>query len=231
MFKKEYRGRLVSEVRHRFKCYWHAVHPVVFDPNDIYRLAFSTEEWNAMMLLRERFKDTLRVGWRWQYVTNECANHPEIKLEFSTNDDMPEIELNERDLPDRLALRLRAWAVRAKHFDDMDSLLRDKLLQLVKLEFMFKDADGKKIERAAVNTPGTLHRVWPEILPFLDNQSRDEMRGKRMKSPMPREWKDEDYDEFHAGPEMEELTLALVAMALLSKDYDENYPELSYTAV
>lgn len=227
-FSKEYRRRLIGEVTQRFKCYWHAVHPVTFDPIALYRLAFSQEEWDAMALLRERFRDTLTTGYRWYYVTNECQQHPIIKLEFSTDDEMPEIELNERDLPDQLAKRLRDWAVRAKHYDDMDGLLRDKLRQLVKLEFKYRDNDGKKIERASVNTPGTMHRVWPEILPFLDNQSRETMQSKCMKSPLPRDWVDEDYVEFHEGEKMEELTLALVAMALLPDTYDRNYPELSY---
>lgn len=227
-FTKEYRGRLIGEVRHRFKCYWHAVHPVIFNPNDLYRLAFSKEEWSAMMLLRERFRDTLKTGYRWLYMTNETDEQPKISLEFSTDDEMPGIELNERDVPDALALQLRAWAVEAKRLDDMDTLLSQKLRELVRIEFQGFDNNERRIQRAIVNTPGTMHRVWPEVLPFLDNQSRDTMKQKSMKSPMPKSWDDNDYNVFHEGPEMEELTLALIAMALLPETYDKDYPTICY---
>ena len=225
-FSKQYRRRLIDECRHRFKCYWHAIHPVVFDPNDLYRLAFSTEEWNAMMLLRERYRDTLKTGYHWSYTVNEDGDQQKMSMRFSTDDHMPEIELNERDIPERLATRLRAWAWEARRLDVMDSLLSTKLRELVSLEFQEYDCNNRKIERAIVNTPGTMHRVWPEILPFLDNQSRNEMRNKSMKSPMPKHWDDADYREFHEGEEMEKLSEALTAMALLPAEYDSDYPEI-----
>lgn len=225
-FSKEYRTRLVDEVTHRFKCYWHVMHPVTFNSNDLYRLAFSSEEWDALMLLRQRYRAAISTGWSWTYMTNEDDDGPKIGLTFSTDDELPNIELNERDVPDILAKRLRGWALRAKHYDDLDTTLRSKLNKLVRLQFQYKDVENRRVEKAIVNTPGTLHRVWPEILPFLDNQSRDTMREKRMRSPMPKDWDDDDYKEFHEGPEMEELAEALIAMALLPKDYDENYPTL-----
>ncbi len=181
-----------------------------------------------MMLLRERFPDTLKRGYRWYYVVNAEHDRPKIQLQFSTDDGMPEIELNECGLPDKLAERLRSWCTEAKRLDDMDGLLRTKLRELVRLEFQYKDHGDRKIERAIVNTPGTMHRVWPEILPFLDNQSRKTMLNKRMQSPMPKDWDDDDYQMFHAGTDMEELTEALIAMALLPETYDKDYPELSY---
>lgn len=226
-FSKQYRRRLIDECRHRFKCYWHQIHPVVFNSNDLYRLAFATEEWNAMMLLRERFRDTLKTGYTWSYVINEEGDERQMALRFSTDDHMPEIDLNERDVPEKLAIRIRAWAREAQRLDRMDDLLRKKLGELVHLEFQEYDCNNRKIERAIVNTPGTMHRVWPEILPFLDNQSRDEMRGKSMKSPMPKHWDDADYREFHEGEEMEQLTEALIGMALLPAEYDSDYPEIN----
>ncbi len=223
-FSKEYRGRLVGDVCQRFKCYWHVMHPVTFDPNGLYRLAFTKEEWDAIKVLRERYRAALSTGWSWTYMTNEDADGPRVGLTFTTDDELPNIELNERDVPEALAKRLRAWALRAKHYDDLDSTLRAKLNKLVKLQFQYQDADNRRVDKAICNTPGTLHRVWPEILPFLDNQSRDVMRGKKMRSPMPRNFSDTDYKEFHEGPEMEELTEALIAMALLPDTYDHNYP-------
>jgi len=231
-FSKQYRRKLIDECQHRFKCYWHAIHPVVFNPNDLYRLAFSTEEWDAMSVLRERYKETLRTGYHWDYVINEVespgteADLEKVNLRFSTDDHLPQIELNERDIPERLAKRIAAWGREAKRLDYMESLLREKLGELVHLEFQEYDCNNRKIERAIVNTPGTMHRVWPEILPFLDNQSRNEMTQKSMKSPMPKHWDNADYCEFHEGKEMEELTEALIAMALLPNEYDNNYPEI-----
>lgn len=226
MFTKEYRSRLVGEVAHRFKCYWHAVHPQVFKPNDLYRLAFTKEEWNAMMLLRERYRSTLTTGYCWHYTINKTEHNPRIRLQFSTDDEMPQLELNEDDIPEPLATAIKKWAVRALYYSDMDDLLRKKLRTLVRLEFRCIGQNNERIERAIVNTPGTLHRVWPEVVPFLDNQSRDVMREKSMKSPMPKIWDDDDYKEFHEGPEMEALTEALTAMALLPNEYDMNYPEI-----
>lgn len=226
MFTTRYRDKLVNEVAHRFKCYWHAMHPVTFDANDLYRLAFTTEEWSAMMLLKERFPDTLRTGYQWKYIVNQTEDCPALSLQFSTDNHMPEIELNERDLPDALAERLRAWTHECYRLDQMQVLLRKKLRQLVQLEYNYDHDNEGPLRRAVVNTPGTMHRVWPEILPFLDNQSRDTMRNKHAKSPLPKGWNIEEYNVFHEGNEMVELTEALAVMALLPNDYDQNYPDL-----
>ena len=216
------------DVRDRFKCYWHAVHPMVFNPNDLYRLAFSSEEWSAIMLLRQCFPGMLKRGYSWTYVTNKTEGTTEIVMHFNTDDGMPQIALNECDLPDRLAARLRDWALEAQRYDEMDSLLFDKLNTLVRMEYHYDDYNRRSGGQAQVNTPGTMYRVWPEILPFLNDQSRTAVKNMRVKPSLPRNWDDAEYRAFHEGDAMEELTIALATMALMADGEDRNYPKLSY---
>ena len=155
---------------------------------------------------------------------------PEPDLTFKVKSGWPEISIKEKQLPEPQRTQMRDWIITAYQYENDSNILGSKLRELLRMEFQHTDVDGlgynRRVERAAVNTPGTLYRVWPELLPFLDSEDRDILRNKKVKSPLPKDWDEEKLAAFHYSPAMERITYALTVMSLIPREYDKKYPGL-----
>lgn len=237
-FTKEFRAKIAGKIQDRYKSYWHAMHPRDFSVRDLYKIAFTKKEYSAMMLLRERRKEILKSGWTWTYEADLSNMHdrpdyiPEDPtLEFKVKEGWPSINVHENELPEDVRMKMRDWIIIAYQYKNDSDVLGAKLRSLVRMQHSHIRSNSwgqdVSVERADVNTPGTLHRVWPELLPFLDSEFKDQLRNKKMKSPLPKGWKAEQLADFHYGPAMERITYALTVMSLIPKEYDKKYPSLS----
>lgn len=233
-FTKSYRDHFARGLAQRYKAYWHQMHPRIFKQSDLYQQAFTKREWKALCLLRERRKEVIDTGATWWYSMDLSDMHdrPEDvpkkpQLGFDCKKGWPSIEVPEGDFSPETQTMLRDWTLIAYQYKRDSEILERKLKNLVKLEHSHFDYEDRNIRTAAVNTPGQLFRIWPELLPFLDGSDRDVLRNKKVKSPLPKSWDESDLESFHYGPAMERLSYALTVMSLIPDKTDKKYPELT----
>jgi len=234
-FSRDFRSKFAGKIQERYKSYWHAMHPRNFGVRDLYKVAYTKKEWSALLLLRDRRKDVLKSGWTWEYEIDlsNMGDRPDYipenpELTFKVKSGWPSIKVKENELPEDIRMRMRDWIIIAYQYENDSNVLGSKLRDLVKMNYVAHDQySNRTVERADVNTPGTLHRIWPELLPFLDSEFKDTLRNKKVKSPLPKGWTEETLADFHYGPAMERITYALTVMSLIPREYDKKYPSLS----
>lgn len=237
MFSKDFRWRFPNSIQSQYRRYWHAMHPVTFKPKLIYRLGFSDEEWDALRLLRDRRKEVIDEG-RWFKYKADFRNMEELPdymskrpiLTFQLKNNYPEVIVKQKELPESMQKYLQEWILTAYQYQEDSHVLQRKVRNLIGLEYshMASDSWGRErsVEKALVNTPGVLYRIWPELLPFFDQWVREELRNKKAKSPLPRSWDADDLKDFHDGEAMERINYALSVMSLLPDKHDDKYPGL-----
>jgi hypothetical protein len=235
-FTKDFRSNFVTRVQKRYKSYWHAMHPRDFESRELYKLGFTKKEWAALLRLRDRRKEVLKSGWNWTYRIDltMMPDRPEYipkepALTFKVKEGWPEVEILESQMREDERMKLRDWIITAYQYQNDSNILGRKLNELLRMQYQHTDRSGyhnRTVERANVNTPGTLHRVWPELLPFLDSGDRHTLRNKKVKSPLPKDWTEETLAEFHYGPAMERISYALTVMSLIPNKHDKKYPTL-----
>lgn len=237
-FTKDFRSHFPTRLQTRFKCYWHAMHPRTFASRELYKAAFSDEEWAALNVLRKRRSDCIDAGhyWRYKLDLSQMLDRPEYVpkepcLTFQCKKGWPDITVNETDFSVDIQEKMRDWTLVAYQYNNDSDVLGQKLRELLRLEFQHydtnRDYSQRRVERALVNTPGTLFRIWPELLPFMEAEERDTLRNKKMKSPLPKEWDAGDHAKFLYGPAMERVTYALTVMSLIPEERDKKYPSLT----
>lgn len=237
-FSRDFRAKIAGKIQERYKSYWHAMHPRDFSVRDLYKTAFTKKEWNALLLLRDRRKEVVKSGWTWEYTIDlsNMADRPDYipeypELTFKVKESWPSIEVKENQLPEDVRMKMRDWIITAYQYQNDSNVLGSKLQELVRMQFSHIGIGNygrdRTVEKATVNTPGTLHRIWPELLPFLDSEFKDTLRNKKVKSPLPKGWTEETLADFHYGPAMERVTYALTVMSLIPRQHDKKYPSLS----
>jgi hypothetical protein len=229
-FSKDYRARIVKQITKRYKSFWHSMHPRCFTSRELYKVGFTTDEWAALILLRGRRKEVIDSGWSWTYELDfsQMQDRPEHLpkhpiLTFRNKTGWPDITVKEKQFPADKQKMLRDWVIIAYQYESDSNILATKLNDLVRQTW--DHANDRNV--AQVNTPGTLYRVWPELLPFLESEDRHVLRNKKVKSPLPKGWDESMLMEFHYGPAMERISYALTVMSLIPKEHDEKYPQLS----
>lgn len=238
-FRKGFRTNFPRELQKRFCCYWHVMHPVTFDPNEIYRIGWTDKAWDAFQTLLETRAEVVKMGHLWSYNWNwDRQNIPdhvpsEASLSWDVKDNYPSIEVDENELPRDFQETMREWIYEAYRYRELGQTLFDQLQILVRVNYQnvpntLGFGHGTKvIESSICNTPATLLAIWPELIPFIPSEERDVMRHRHMRPSPPRVWDEEDQEAFHAVPGMDEITHALATMALIPQDVDENYPNLT----
>lgn len=231
-FNKDYRTRVVRQIKERYRCYWHSMHPRTFTSRELYKVGFAKEEWEALLLLRSNRKEVIQSGGQWTYNLDLSAmlDLPDYvpgkpTLTFDNKKGWPTLDIQEQEFPVEIQEKMRDWVLTAYQYENDSNILGEKLAELIKLDWDYeRDRDV-----AIVNTPGCLYRIWPELLPFLDSGDRHVLRNKKVKSPLPKAWEEGEADlaKFHYGPAMERITYALTVMSLIPNEYDKKYPNLS----
>ena len=241
-FTLQFRAQFPKAVQRRFETYWHVMHPQTIMPEDIYRYGWNDEEWSALMLLKERRGDVINEGgsYGWGFEAEFGKNHPmeyvsrKVKVRYKAVDGKPSITVRECDMPEGLMATYQEWIVEAYRYQHLSYQLMRQLSHLlnVKQESYVNSYGRRCIKNASAssgicNTPGTLYAVWPELLPFLDSEFKEELRGRSMRPGLPRDMDKDDLKAFHEVDGMTELTHALQTMSLIPEKRDETYPDLN----
>lgn len=238
-FNKAFRSTFPKDVQLRFKSYWHVMHPVTFNPDEIYRIGWTDETWDAFQLLLEKRTEVIKTGYMWSYEWDWSGqDYPDYvpadaSLNWAVKDEWPSIEVAEQELPRPFQKLMREWIYEAYRYRELSDILFNQVKRLVQINYTnipgahFGHTGGRTIQSSICNTPATLLAIWPELIPFIPSEERDVMRHRHMKSSPPRIWTEEDQIGFHAVRGMDEITHALSAMALIPRDVDEDYPSLT----
>lgn len=243
-FTLGFRNSFPKEVQAKFEPYWHLMHPQIIERADIYRHGWTNDEWAALKLLEERRSDVIKEcsNWdSWNFTMHFGGTYPDYVpnkavLGYKCAQGKPKITVKETDLPDDMREELRLWIVEAYRYQRLSYQL------LRQLNFLLKVEQGRSIGttrygqkryknesqcKGICNTASTLYAVWPELLPFMDSETRATMRGRKMRVSLPQRWDKDNLKEFHAVAGMDELTEALTTMSLIPNDKDKYYPDLN----
>jgi len=234
-FTKGFRSSFPQKLQARFRCYWHVMHPVDFDPDEIYRIGWTDETWEAFQLLLKRRTEVIKDGFMWSYdwdwTDQSIPDYVPIEgsLNWSTKDDFPSIEVKEQELPPGFQAKMREWIFEAYRYRELGQILFSQVQRLVRVNYesVSRGYNAQTIETSICNTPATLLAVWPELIPYLPLEERDVMRHRHMRPSPPRVWTEENQLRFDAAPGMGELNHALQTMALIPDKIDDNYPSLT----
>ncbi len=236
-FTKKFRTDFPDDLQKRFRCYWHVMHPVTFDPSKIYRIGWTDETWDAWHLIHKTRKEVLKDGFRWSYEWDwtEILGRPWwmppiATLTWACEDDYPSIAVQENELPELQQQEMREWIYEAYRYRMLGQMLHDQLSHMLQINYEYSQRGyGRHItsETSLVNTPAQMLAIWPELVSFLPPEERDVMRHRHMKFAAPRDWSDDDQTAFHAKPEMAEISHALQTMALIPETLDRDYPALT----
>ena len=234
-FKKSFRIKFPTEMQARFRCYWHVMHPVTYDPYKIYRAGWTDEAWAAWHLLRKTQEEVLKIGYRWTYEW-DWGNKifkpdyvPNVgSISWRVKDQYPTITIKEEELDEAWREKMQAWIYEAYRYKNLGETLKQQLRHLLRLHTSYSSGGHRvESESSLVNTPAQLLAIWPELIAFLPPDDRDEMRGRRMRFSAPRNWTPIEQRDFHNVPRMVELNHALQTMALIPEEFDHDYPALS----
>ena len=243
-FTLSFRNSFPKMMQAKFEPYWHLMHPQIIDRKDIYRHGWTDEEWTALKLLEERRSDVIKAATNWDAWNFEMhfgATYPDYVpnkavLGYKCAKGKPKILVREIDLPDDMREELRVWIIEAYRYQRLSYQLLRQLNTLLQVEvgasigttsFGNKRYKNPSQCKGICNTPSTLYAVWPELLPFMDSETRAEMRHRKMRPSLPRVWDEDDLKEFHAVDGMDELTQALTTMSLIPDEKDKRYPDLN----
>jgi len=243
-FTLQFRNSFPREMQGKFEVYWHLMHPQTIDRADIYRWGWDDEEWNALKLLERRRSDVICSASQWQewtFTMHFGGKYPEYvpnhaKLGYKCAKGKPVINVKETDLPDALRDELRLWIIEAFRYQRLSfQLLRqlNALLAVQREKAPGTNRYGRTVWKndsqckGICNTTSTLYAVWPELLPFMDSESKATLRHRKMRTSLPRVWDEDDLKEFHAVEGMDELTEALSTMSLIPNEKDKYYPSLN----
>lgn len=240
-FTVDFRSRFPNKMRERYRSYWHKMHPLTFDPHDLFILSWTPEEWDAIQLLSKkaeglgRWEHIFNITWSWNYDFDfsDLEDRPSYapkkgRVTFSHDHEgggYPRSSLNEQNLPDRLRDSMRAWLIEGYKYKAEQQRLTKCLNNLMQLEYQGRGGYGQGIYTAPVNTTGQLIRLWPELHPYLPGVNKDHIHDAKNKSPLPKGWTQETYKEFREQEGFEELNHALSVMSLLTDDTIDNYPQ------
>jgi hypothetical protein len=119
-FTKDFRGKFSGKLQDRYKAYWHAMHPRDFTVRDLYKVAFTTKEWNALLTLRERRKEVIKSSHQWSYEIDLSNMHDrpdhipaDPTLWFQVEYGWPVITVKENELPEDWRMKMRDWIITA----------------------------------------------------------------------------------------------------------------------
>ncbi len=234
-FTKKFRTDFPATLQKRFRCYWHVMHPVDFDPDEIYRIGWTDETWDAFQLLLERRSEVIKDGFMWSYDWDWTGQNipdyvpEEASLNWQTKDGYPSIELQEKELSPGFQAQMREWIFEAYRYRELGNTLFSQVQRLVRVNYesINHGYHATTKETSICNTPATLLAVWPELIPYIPSEERDVMRHRHMRPSPPRIWTEEDQLEFDAVPGMGELNHALQTMSLIPDKIDKDYPSLT----
>lgn len=217
-FRKKYRGQLPNIMINRYTPYWHAVHPLTFDPIElIYRAAFEEDEWEALQLLRQRRGEVINSSRTFDFHPSMISDieggvPKDARVAFYLPDDMPKVSIKDTALPQTNLREIFKWIIVAYRHKAEREALRSMVYKLMHGSY--------------INTPGQLFHVWPGLVAHLDSRYRGVMRKRRCNSQLPVVWTADRIAEFQSTDEFERLDHILAVLALTNYEKTDEYPQI-----
>lgn len=194
-FSKEFRGELPNKVARHFDKYIEYTNPLTFCPlQDVYRAAFTEDEWTALNLLmdrkigRECFN---RYGTFDLYVSKSNRTH--ITFEFPDGRRRPSLDIHIDQLTDEAQKKIMAWIKTAVSYRKLRQFMRQRIVSLLNwgwergqtYDYNRNCWRGGPTSGQGCNTVGQVNRIWPELLVFFPAEMIGAVRNASMKSRLP----------------------------------------------
>lgn len=201
-FSTALRDRLPNRICDHFDKYCEIINPVPFDPiKDIYQPSVPEDVWKSLTALMDsKWKSKLvNQGYSFDLylgddTTKSKYRRSHIGFPFDEGFRLPDIDIEISSLPYELRENIEAWTNKAVALKK----LRSKLFSRVE-KALDHGWDSRKhwdnyrggwrggaTSGQGINTAGQLTRIWPELLPFLPADSRDDVRNAQVKSRLPK---------------------------------------------
>jgi hypothetical protein len=198
-FTKAYRDSFGNKIAAHFDKYCQITNPVTFCAlEDIYRPAFSRKEWAALCRLLETKlgKDCLSRSTQFElYLPSKPGQsswqRKHITFRFPDKMMRPGLDLEYADLEPAVQANLDAWLKRAVSLKELRRELWNRCDKLLDFGWQSQVHYGNNGWRGAptpgqgCNTPGQVHRIWPEVLTFMGADVVGKVRNANMKSKLP----------------------------------------------
>ena len=140
----------------------------VEDPHkEVFRFALTEKEWAAWEVLRHsaNFSESIQTQKEIEVIDKAGNWHMDIPVDGN----IPYIPVKMLDLPPAMQRVLWLWRVRLLSFQREQAYILEKIEELCLM----------------CATPGQLQRVWPELLGFMPDDTKNKRFGAKSKSPLP----------------------------------------------
>lgn len=200
-FTREFRDEFPNKVARHFDKYVEYVNPVPFCPlEDIYRQAFTPDEWDCLNTLMERSigRRTLHRDGSFELLLPgkkgvASFQRNRVTFQFPDKRKRPGIEIEFDELPDSTQANINTWLKTAVGYRK----LRRELFARVKalLDWGWERNQsydhyrgcwrGGPTPGQGCNTVGQVNRIWPELLAFFPPEMIARVRNAHVKSRLP----------------------------------------------
>ena len=181
------RKGFANRVCRKFDKFWQWKLPCPVDPfEDIYRQAWTEEEWSWMNWLRERKPNTFKADTSFNMY---WATDHYVRFTFPPGVRLPNFGVQLDNLPDPVQRKVRSWVCTVNRF----RMLREELKRRVSGVMGNPNGEGNFCQQRRyrdldprVNTPKQLYRLWPEIQPVMLPAWKREVQLASVRSPLPK---------------------------------------------
>ena len=199
-FSRDLRRNVASRVCRHFDKFAEFTNPVEFDVMEaVYKPAYPDEDWTSMnTLLESKFgKECLSVSNDFELLMpgNEGRSkwsRTRDTFKFPDGKYRPSLEVEFSQLPTHSQEVITPWISKAIGYKKLRAELYNRVHALFDCQWdKYKSQDesgnwrGGPTPGTGCNTPGQVYRIWPEVVPLLPLEIRDEVRGANVRSRLP----------------------------------------------
>lgn len=177
----------------KFDKYWKIKLPCPVDSmEDVYRMAYTGEEWNAMQLLRRDKVGALSqqssFSLFWTDDRTGTSRCPHATFKFPRDEPYPNFGVDLDRLPDPVQRKLRHWITNVEYFRSLSQELEARCKGVMGNPTGTGKGWTARRRRdldPCVNTPGQLYRLWPDVQPVMDPAWKRTIQLSSVKSRLP----------------------------------------------
>lgn len=146
---------------------------------ELYRYAMSDDEWTAWNVLRQNKRFTGNVSFT-QNLYLRKRGHFSITIE-RPGELFLAMRIDWESLPELTQERIHNWLIRSETYREEYKLVRERVKSLTLI----------------CATAGQIERVWPELLGFMPEETKDRRFTKRAVSPYPEGVWEDGWESLH----------------------------------
>ena len=200
-FNGDIRKTLPNQIARHFDKYIEFVNPLTFCPlQDLYRHAFTEDEWRSLNYLLERDigRDCLAADRKFTLVMSEGKEsilyyRDHVVFWFPDEVLRPPLEIELDRLPYSVQEKLLGWLKKSFAYQRLRRELRTRIEALLDWGWLANQSydssrgswRGGPTPGQGCNTIGQVYRVWPELLPFFPPEEVAVARNASVKSRLP----------------------------------------------